>query len=68
MSIPPKDGPPTGNYCVRRRRDTEEERADAQRTLANNGCRSFRFERLEDGSLIAHGYLVAGIVFEEFEQ
>jgi hypothetical protein len=48
-----------GDYVVTRGSDTPEERADAAAILTANGCRRVRFESLEDGRVIAHGYLRA---------
>lgn len=50
-------------YCTTRGRDTPEERDDAGRVLRLQGCKSIRFETLNDGRLVAHGYLAAGLVF-----
>lgn len=52
---PPKLRP--GEYVVLRGADTAAERADAERSLRNQGCRSVRFETLADGRLQVHGYL-----------
>lgn len=53
-----------GEYIVTRGSDTPAERDDARATLRRNGCKSVRFEPLEDGRLQVHGYLayVAGAV------
>lgn len=48
-----------GDYVTMRGADTEAERADAERVLRQNGCRSIRFEPMSDGRLQAHGYLAA---------
>lgn len=51
-----------GEYVVTRGANTEAERNDARATLRRNGCKSVRFEPLDDGRLQVHGYLayVAG--------
>ncbi len=54
---PPK--PRDGDYVVIRGVDSEFERGDAERQLANQGCRAVRFVTLDDGRLQAHGYLRA---------
>lgn len=46
-----------GDYITLRGSDTQAERADCERVLRHNGCRSVRFETLADGRLQAHGYL-----------
>jgi len=48
-----------GEYVLLRGADTVAERADAQRTLRNQGCKAVRFEQLADGRLQAHGYMAA---------
>lgn len=48
-----------GEYIVTRGTDTEAERNDARITLRRNGCKSVRFEPLDDGRLQVHGYLAA---------
>lgn len=50
-------------YTTMRGQDTPAERADAQRVLKQQGCKSFRFETLSDGRLVAHGYMAEGLVF-----
>lgn len=51
-----------GDYTTTRGTDNADERADAERVLRLNGCRSVRFETMTDGRLLAHGYL-AQLVF-----
>ena len=48
-----------GEYIVTRGSDTDAERKDARLTLRRNGCKSVRFEPLDDGRLQVHGYLAA---------
>lgn len=48
-----------GDYVLMRGSDTEAEREDVARQLAENGCKFVRYEVLEDGRLQAHGYLRA---------
>lgn len=50
-----------GEYTTMRGADTPAERADCERLLRQQGCKSFRFERQPDGRLVAHGYLSAGM-------
>jgi hypothetical protein len=61
---PPGPSLRAGEYIVTRGADTEAERNDARATLRRNGCKSVRFEPLNDGRLQVHGYLsyVAGAV------
>lgn len=60
MAIAPlTQKPADGDYIVSRGTDTPEQRQDAEQTLRANGCLRFRFERLEDGRLQAHGYMRA---------
>lgn len=58
LQIPPPQLK-AGDYITMRGADTEAERADAERVLRHNGCRSVRFEVMADGRLQAHGYLAA---------
>lgn len=62
LQIPPPQIRP-GDYTTIRGQDTEAEREDAKRVLQLQGCKSFRFERLDNGQLLAHGYLTAGMEF-----
>jgi phosphohistidine phosphatase SixA len=61
MSLNPFEppAPRCGDYVVIRHSDTPEHREDAERQLANQGCKGVRFVVLEDGRLQAHGYLRA---------
>ncbi len=47
----------SGEYTVTRAADTDVERADCRTQLRRQGCKSLRFETLDDGRLVAHGYL-----------
>jgi len=51
------ESPPPGDYVVTRGSSTLEQIADATRTLSHQGCRRVRMEVLDDGRLVAHGYL-----------
>lgn len=58
MSLNPRpSGPPQGDYIVIRGNGTDEQIADAERVLRENGCRSSRIEELDDGRVRVHGYL-----------
>lgn len=52
---PPQIKP--GDYITMRGSDNAAERADCERVLRQNGCKSIRFETFPDGRLQAHGYL-----------
>lgn len=46
-----------GDYIMNFGQDTPENRAEAEKILRNNGCRSFVMEHAVAGHLIAHGFL-----------
>lgn len=49
--------PKPGDYVTVRAQDTEAEREQAAKTMREQGCKSVRFETLDDGRLQVHGYL-----------
>lgn len=46
-----------GDYVRIHAQDTEAERAEATEIMRQQGCKSVRFETLDDGRLQVHGYL-----------
>lgn len=58
MAIAPRPSrPPDGDYIVLRGQDNDEQRADAEQTLRNQGCKRFWHEPLDDGRVRIHGYM-----------
>lgn len=46
-----------GDYCMNFPQERDGDRQTARDVMKRNGCHSIRFELLESGTLIAHGYI-----------
>ena len=48
---------PCGDYTLTLGHSHEEAKTEGNRIMRANGCERVRFEELEDGRMVVHGYL-----------
>jgi hypothetical protein len=48
---------PDGDYVLTLGHSHDDAKAEARRTLRNNGCANIRYQIFPDGRMVAHGYL-----------
>jgi nitrous oxide reductase accessory protein NosL len=47
----------SGDYAMNFPQERDGDRKTARDVMKRNGCRSIRFEKLDNGVLVAHGYI-----------